>query len=112
MPKFYAWDVAMIADVLLRGSAVFSSDAVYYATRTRPVETMREQIRRVMAGGLTQEDRAHLEKPDAKMGRFFIDCKSHILSSIHKSHLTPEEKEWTSREVERVFAERLDYIIP
>jgi glycosyltransferase involved in cell wall biosynthesis len=112
MVSFYGWDVAVLANLLMKGSAVFTHEPIYYATQTRPPETMKEQIRRVLEPDGHHDDLAYLKQPEAKMGRFFEPCKRHILAELWKTKLPLVEKVWTAMEIKRVFKERLDYVIP
>lgn len=111
IPSFYSPDIAMIADVLLRGGAVFCGEAVFYATQNRAVESMKDQIRRYAGMGINDADLEYLNRPDARMGRFLIPCRDHILRAISNTRWSWKEKRWASAEVRRVFAQRLDYII-
>lgn len=112
IPPFYSPDVAMMADVLIRGSAVFCGDAIYYATCNRPDESTKDQIRRYSTMGISTADLDYLKQPDARIGRFFVPCRDHILKSIAKTKWSWSQKLWASVEVRRVFAKRLNYIIP
>jgi protein O-GlcNAc transferase len=112
MPSFYSPDVALVACVLLRGSAVFCGDAVYYATRNRPDESVKAQIRRYAGLGLSEADLAYVECPKARMGRFFKPCRDHILAAIWMSGMPLRDRIWAIVEIKRVFKERLNYLIP
>lgn len=112
MVSFYGWDLAVLANLLMKGSAVFAHEPIYYATQTRPPETMKQQIRRVLEPDGHQVDLAYLDQPNAKMGRFFTSCKRHIIAELWKTNLPLTEKIWTEIEIRRVFKERLDYVIP
>jgi hypothetical protein len=111
VPSFYSPDVAMIASVLLHGSAIFCGDAVYYATRNRPGENTKEQIRRYASLGLSSADLDYLDRSDARMKRFYYPCRDYILKAVWKTDWPWIQKFWTSVEVRRVFKERFDYII-
>ncbi len=110
--SFYSPDIAMMSDILIRGSAVFCGDAIYYATRNRPDESTKNQIRRYAEMGISDADLEYLKRPDARIGRFFAPCRDHILRSISKTNWSWSQKRWTAREVRRVFAKRMNYVIP